>query len=345
MGTDDAIESAVTAAYEIVRLTDLEEPAQRIERALGARGTLIFTYPHEAAPIFIGGSLAPRMHGGYREVHYRRDPVHAAMRRLPPRFSAHTAEPWFDREAFVRSFAYRDFYRRVGAEELGGVWLTEGRYGERDMVGIVWVGARGFVGPDFHRRMEPLRAPLRQAARRALLFDRVQRERDIVQVLLTRGASHVDVVQDRHGRTVWMSPRAQRLFPSGQPTARLREHLGGFRAHRDGRIPAALRRPVSVALGVRASVFLIRDVPHGPWSCATLESAPVGSTVEALTPAEGAVLVRMATGLTNSAIADELRVSRETVRTHVKRILRKLDVRNRTEASRRARDLGLVGDR
>lgn len=51
-----------------------------------------------------------------------------------------------------------------------------------------------------------------------------------------------------------------------------------------------------------------------------------------LTPRELTVLQHMATSATNRAIAEQLGVSEETVRTHVKNILRKLDKTNRTQA-------------
>lgn len=51
-----------------------------------------------------------------------------------------------------------------------------------------------------------------------------------------------------------------------------------------------------------------------------------------LTGRELAVLQHMATSATNRAIAEQLHVSEETVRTHVKSILRKLDQPTRTQA-------------
>lgn len=52
----------------------------------------------------------------------------------------------------------------------------------------------------------------------------------------------------------------------------------------------------------------------------------------ALTARELAILQNMATSATNRAIAEQLHISEETVRTHVKNILRKLDQPNRTQA-------------
>ncbi len=51
-----------------------------------------------------------------------------------------------------------------------------------------------------------------------------------------------------------------------------------------------------------------------------------------LTTRELAVLQLMATSATNRVIADQLGVSEETVRSHVKNVLRKLDQSNRTQA-------------
>lgn len=52
----------------------------------------------------------------------------------------------------------------------------------------------------------------------------------------------------------------------------------------------------------------------------------------ALTARELAILQSMASSATNRAIAEQLHISEETVRTHVKNILRKLDQPNRTQA-------------
>ena len=52
----------------------------------------------------------------------------------------------------------------------------------------------------------------------------------------------------------------------------------------------------------------------------------------ALTPRETEVICLMASGLTNAQIAERIGRAEETVKVHVKNILQKLDVRDRTEA-------------
>lgn len=54
------------------------------------------------------------------------------------------------------------------------------------------------------------------------------------------------------------------------------------------------------------------------------------------------VLAHLAAGETTSQIAAALFISENTVKTHVRRILKKLDVANRTEAVARAAALGLI---
>jgi two-component system response regulator DesR len=61
-----------------------------------------------------------------------------------------------------------------------------------------------------------------------------------------------------------------------------------------------------------------------------------------LSDRERSVLVLMAQGSTNPEIAAELHLSRHTVKEHTSAVYRKLGVRNRTEAVRRAQRLGLV---
>ena len=61
-----------------------------------------------------------------------------------------------------------------------------------------------------------------------------------------------------------------------------------------------------------------------------------------LTARESEILVALARGLSNAEIADGLHLSAATIKTHVARILTKLDVRDRIHAAITAYETGLV---
>ncbi|MEU8126900.1 response regulator transcription factor [Micromonospora sp. NPDC049049] len=121
------------------------------------------------------------------------------------------------------------------------------------------------------------------------------------------------------------------------------------------------------ALRAGASGFLLKDAPpaqllHGIRTVASGAALlapevtrqlvgryaerirPAGGTVDAvgLTPRELEVLRLVATGLSNGEIAARLVISQETVKTHVSRILTKLDLRDRVQAVVYAYRTGLV---
>lgn len=69
---------------------------------------------------------------------------------------------------------------------------------------------------------------------------------------------------------------------------------------------------------------------------------PIGVSRDHVSPRERDVLTAFAAGATNPVIARELGLSPNTVKQHASSIFRKLGVRNRAEAVRRADELGLL---
>ena len=65
---------------------------------------------------------------------------------------------------------------------------------------------------------------------------------------------------------------------------------------------------------------------------------------EPLSQREQAILLLIAQGLTNPEIGDRLNLAEGTVKNYMTTILQKLDVRDRTQAALRARELGLLED-
>jgi DNA-binding NarL/FixJ family response regulator len=89
----------------------------------------------------------------------------------------------------------------------------------------------------------------------------------------------------------------------------------------------------SPGVAARVSQFFAGDAP---------EKSQV--SFPELTPREREILVLIAQGLTNNAIAERLVLSPKTVRNHVSTIYSKLQVASRAEAVARARDAGLGGE-
>ena len=74
----------------------------------------------------------------------------------------------------------------------------------------------------------------------------------------------------------------------------------------------------------------------------TKEPEPAGDpALGKLTPREKEILVELATGKSNQEIAHQLYISENTVKYHVHSILDKLNLRDRKEAARFAREHGV----
>ena len=74
----------------------------------------------------------------------------------------------------------------------------------------------------------------------------------------------------------------------------------------------------------------------------TPQAIPLPHSDQYLTPRESEVLRLLVTGITNSTIATELFITERTVKAHVTRILSKLEAKTRTEAAKKASQLGLI---
>ena len=92
-----------------------------------------------------------------------------------------------------------------------------------------------------------------------------------------------------------------------------------------------------LSLGIWAGTRLFRHAPSTPF----VPNARVLETL-GISARELEVLDLLAAGRSNKEIAGRLGVSPNTVKTHVAKLFGKLEVNRRTEAIRRARELGLL---
>lgn len=92
-----------------------------------------------------------------------------------------------------------------------------------------------------------------------------------------------------------------------------------------------------LALGLWLGLRLFGRRPPAPG-----EGNPQAQAALGISARELEVLQEIAAGHSNKEIAQRLHVSPNTVKTHVARLLEKLGAKRRTDALRRARELGLM---
>jgi DNA-binding CsgD family transcriptional regulator len=92
---------------------------------------------------------------------------------------------------------------------------------------------------------------------------------------------------------------------------------------------------MGLGIWVGARLF-VRSTPD-PFSANTRVQETLG-----ISGREFEVLELLAAGRSNKEIAGQLNVSPNTIKTHVARLFEKLEVRRRTEAILRARELGMI---
>ncbi|MEV7006606.1 response regulator transcription factor [Streptosporangium sp. NPDC051022] len=102
---------------------------------------------------------------------------------------------------------------------------------------------------------------------------------------------------------------------------------------------AELEQLVAAVRGARQRRTYIDPLVAG-----SLSDAATGQGLGSLTDREREVLALVADGLSNRAIAERLHISERTARTHVSRILAKIDATSRTQAALWARRNGLGTD-
>ncbi|MEV8518893.1 response regulator transcription factor [Dyella marensis] len=109
----------------------------------------------------------------------------------------------------------------------------------------------------------------------------------------------------------------------------------------------ARMHPGDIYLFLVAAAFLVLGIVVGAKIFAapaapTFDGNPKAQTALGLSGRELEVLHELAAGHSNKEIAAHLHVSPNTIKTHVARLFEKLGAKRRTDAIRRARELGIV---
>ncbi len=121
--------------------------------------------------------------------------------------------------------------------------------------------------------------------------------------------------------------------------------VAGWPMARDGRAAAAMTLPLSMRPPSLVEERIIRAEPEtadredtGAVADKTaarlvLNNARAGLRLRNLSPRETAILKLVMSGESNKQIARDLNITESTVKVHIKTILRKIDVKNRTQAA------------
>ncbi|MEI7058206.1 LuxR C-terminal-related transcriptional regulator [Nocardioides sp. CCNWLW239] len=146
----------------------------------------------------------------------------------------------------------------------------------------------------------------------------------------------------------WLVECARRLHdgPSARAHAALHRALTLASQERVRRpfheAPAVVRQLLVRDRQLSAEHAWLFEISTGPSRSLSAPAGPPAPVLEELTQKEREVLGHLANLLTTEEIASVMYISVNTVRTHVRNILRKLGVSRRNDAVRRARELGLV---
>lgn len=160
-----------------------------------------------------------------------------------------------------------------------------------------------------------------------------------------RGLNEVDVVRKRKPILVLDAGSSPRMHPTIMPVSRSVTYVAAPVVARD-RVAAMVHVDRNIITGLNdefdrdllalfcenIGVTLDRLLDSSHTGTTTLPPGVDSDWIDALTEREREVLRLMASGLTNAQIGARLYVSEETVKTHVKKLMRKMGVANRSQA-------------
>jgi DNA-binding CsgD family transcriptional regulator len=345
------LDAAVVAASDALSLDELSARAlPALSSAVGACDGIMFSFGRDRLPFGIG-KAQPAMSEYVGRGFIRDDPHDRAGRRDGA--VVRIASELIERKELHRSRAYREFFAPGGVECTAHLRLTASGYGEPDAVCVLLMRQPG--QPDFTRAeaavMSAALPAFQSAARRHARIQATLASGKMLETVVETLVGEPVVVFDEQGRPVWLSSRARDVVECSDATSHpvsnsLRNEARklALMAERDSRGPASLMglelphcadpsitsADLLIAPGTRGNSYVVARLRAGK-----SDSVKLGMLAEHynLTPTETVVLGHIAEGLSNREIAERQHVSLETARTHVHRVLQKLEVPSRTKAA------------
>jgi DNA-binding CsgD family transcriptional regulator len=251
------------------------------------------------------------------------------------------------RSEFRRLGLYNDIFRRVGLDQWMTIVLPHGSNAATAV-------SLGRSGKDFSERdrlaLNLLRPHLLQAHDNTAALTQVQQESIRMKQTMEKLDRSV-IVLGKGGRLQWCTERAERWIAEYFGPAQDADHLpDDLRRWVEHQMSAPVRERdillpqyplVTKRAGKRLLVRFVADNLE-TYHLLILEEQYIGLSAESLksslglTNREAEILLGIAQGKTNKAIAEDLYVSPLTVKTHLQRSYRKLGVESRAEALSRA---------
>ncbi len=344
------LEAATAAASDAISLDELSSHAlPALSEAVGACDGILFSFDRDGLPFGIGkAQWAMSEYVGHGYIH---DDPHARVGRRDDAV-VRVASELIERKELHRSRAYREFFAREHVEYTANLRLTPGVFGEPGAASLLMM--RRADQTDFTRAeaevMAAVMPALQSAARRHARIQASLAKGRMLETVVETLIGEPVVVFDQQGRPIWRSDRARQVADVGcsagplsiklsdeaRRLAAAAQREGNGRAskmglelpHNGG--PSIASADLLIAPGARGNPYVIARLREGK-----SDSVKLGMLADQydLTPTETAVLGQIAEGLSNKEIAERQRVSLETARTHVHRVLQKLGVPTRTRAA------------
>jgi LuxR family maltose regulon positive regulatory protein len=270
-------------------------------------------------------------------VHRERDELDAAMEVLAPHVQVYATEG-------------QVALATLGEIELARVELAQGR-GEDGIARLLRVrhdraaaGTPRFLAELIDLAECRLRIPLGDLDRAQDLLEDIGsgRERTLLEARLALVGGEPPRAEALLAELPDLGGDRRRSFEVAALRARIAAADDDLPAARQvlGEVAEVAQREGAVRVFLDEGFDILDLVPSPPVGRARVASG--SALVEALSERELSVLRYLPSRLSNREIGDELYVSLNTVKSHLKTIYRKLDVDRREEAVRRARQLGLL---